>query len=294
MHGRDSLIFGGWGRKVKPRGEVFFICPSCRGLAVFGLFENYGYAQVYGVRIAKAGTKRLIVCSRCRAGYELSRANWDHAKAISAHTASVPDLRGGHIRTAVLALAAVLAPDQVDAIDRHLRINMEDPDVGAILLPAPTPVQHQLREFADPTSLIAGKGPATTVGTPVDESTDHVSLMAGKGMATNVVTGPREFADPTSLMTGKGAATTVETREVGSAIGLALRAVMPQITADDAATSQAEIASENRAAEAPEDLDGSTLAGVIGRELKALDQLRQNGVIDDEEYRALRKRVLEG
>jgi len=296
MHGRDSLIFGGWGRKVKPRGEVFFICPGCRGLAVFGLFENYGYAQVYGVRIAKAGTKRLMVCARCRAGYELSHYNWNHAKAMSGWIASIPDLRGGHIRKSVLALAVSLAPDQVDAIDKHLRINMEDPDAGALLPPAHDSKAGQSAEYADGASVLAGNEVVMKVEErTADESANPLSIMAGKRTVAKVKKpSVREFADAVSLAAGKGPAMTVETRAVGSSIGLALRAAMPKITADDAATSQSEIASENHTDEAPEDLDSSTLAGVIGRELKALDQLRTDGVINEEEYRALRKRVLEG
>jgi hypothetical protein len=77
------MIFGGYGRKTKVRGEVFFPCMKCEALNVFGLVENYGYGQLYGVRLAKFKTDRGMLCSQCQDGYGLEKDQWDQAMLVS-------------------------------------------------------------------------------------------------------------------------------------------------------------------------------------------------------------------
>jgi hypothetical protein len=73
------VIFGGHGRKSKVRGDVFFPCNDCAELNAFGLVENYGYGQLYGVRLAKFKTERAMMCSKCNRGYGLDKTQWDQA-----------------------------------------------------------------------------------------------------------------------------------------------------------------------------------------------------------------------
>jgi hypothetical protein len=77
------MIFGGYGRKSKVRGEVFFPCTRCDTLNAFGLVENYGYGQLYGVRVAKYKTNRAMLCSHCQDGYGLTKEQWAEAIAMS-------------------------------------------------------------------------------------------------------------------------------------------------------------------------------------------------------------------
>jgi hypothetical protein len=78
-----NVIFGGYGRKTKVRGEVFFPCMRCEALNVFGLVENYGYGQLYGLRLAKYKTNRLMLCSQCQDGYGLEKNQWEQAMIVS-------------------------------------------------------------------------------------------------------------------------------------------------------------------------------------------------------------------
>jgi hypothetical protein len=77
------LIFGGYGKKRKHRGDVFFPCKSCNTVNTFGLVESYGYGQLYGVRIAKVGTNRYMLCSHCRQGYNLTKEQWQQMMVLS-------------------------------------------------------------------------------------------------------------------------------------------------------------------------------------------------------------------
>jgi hypothetical protein len=77
------MVFGGYGRKTKVRGEVFFPCMHCEALNVFGLVENYGYGQLYGLRLAKYKTNRLMLCSHCHDGYGLDKDQWGQAMLVS-------------------------------------------------------------------------------------------------------------------------------------------------------------------------------------------------------------------
>jgi hypothetical protein len=73
------MIFGGYGRKSKLHGEVFYPCTNCSELNAFGLVESYNYGQLYGVRLAKYKTQRMLMCSKCRNGYELDKDQWERA-----------------------------------------------------------------------------------------------------------------------------------------------------------------------------------------------------------------------
>src|SRR5690242_16293465 len=78
-----NMIYGGYGRKTKVRGEVFFPCLQCSALNPFALVENYGYGQLYGVRLAKYGTNRMMLCAHCQHGYDLEKPQWDHAMTVA-------------------------------------------------------------------------------------------------------------------------------------------------------------------------------------------------------------------
>jgi len=76
------VVFGGYGRKTKHRGDVYYVCLDCQALTVFGLVENYGYGQLYGVRIAKVGSNRYMLCAQCHSGYELTKEACRTAAAL--------------------------------------------------------------------------------------------------------------------------------------------------------------------------------------------------------------------
>ena len=78
------MIFGGYGKKRKHRGDVIYPCVECGdALSVHGLVETYGYGQLYGVRVAKVGTQRGMICSKCHRGWELTKPQWIAAMEIS-------------------------------------------------------------------------------------------------------------------------------------------------------------------------------------------------------------------
>jgi hypothetical protein len=85
------VIFGGYGRKSKLHGEVFYPCTNCSGLNAFGLVESYNYGQLYGVRLAKYKTQRTMMCSKCRNGYELDKDQWERAALASENLKRVLD-----------------------------------------------------------------------------------------------------------------------------------------------------------------------------------------------------------
>lgn len=77
------MIFGGYGKKSKTRGEVFFLCTDCNALNTFALVENYGYGQLYGVRVAKFKTNRYLLCSHCQNGFSIEKEQWDQAILVA-------------------------------------------------------------------------------------------------------------------------------------------------------------------------------------------------------------------
>lgn len=123
------MIFGGYGRKAKSRGEVFFPCTRCTALNPFGLIENYGYGQLYGMRLAKYKTDRYLVCAHCQDGYGLDKQQWEqallHAKGLKA--------RGYELTLKQMAESAVelshkVFPDMADDVRALLWEQLEDPE----------------------------------------------------------------------------------------------------------------------------------------------------------------------
>ncbi len=110
------MIFGGYGRKAKQRGEVFFVCFECQRLNVFGLLENYGYAQLYGVRVAKYGSERFMACSHCQRGWDLDADQWHHALKVSKVLGLQADLSSRQLSQSALVLAEGAFPDLVPAV----------------------------------------------------------------------------------------------------------------------------------------------------------------------------------
>lgn len=81
-----TVIWGG-GRKSKNPGSaaVPFWCGREEELRVFGIFENYRYGHIYGIRIAKWDTHRWMECGDCE--YKLpipSKEGFQAAQEISA------------------------------------------------------------------------------------------------------------------------------------------------------------------------------------------------------------------
>lgn len=111
--GEAAMVFGGYGRKTKVRGEVFFPCMRCEQLNPFGLVENYGYGQLYGVRLAKFKTNRLLLCAHCQDGHGLEKDQWElaleHARQLKERGYEAMDMR--QIATSAVDLAHSIFPD---------------------------------------------------------------------------------------------------------------------------------------------------------------------------------------
>ena len=132
------MIFGGYGKKTKRRGEVMYPCVECGdALSVHGLIESYGYGQLYGVRVAKVGTNRFMVCSKCQRGWELTKPQWNAAKEIASGLRSVELTEAVAIRSAI-SLAERVFPDMAPAV-RELFTDtpQEVGDARVLALPSP-------------------------------------------------------------------------------------------------------------------------------------------------------------
>src|SRR4051794_13862302 len=102
------MIVGGYGKKRKHRGDVFYPCARCGdALSVHGLIESYGYGQLYGLRVAKVGTPRFLICSTCQDGWELTKPQWEAARQIANGLKSV------QVNEAVAVRAAISLADRV-------------------------------------------------------------------------------------------------------------------------------------------------------------------------------------
>lgn len=60
------FIFGAGGKSVNA-GQLYlpFWCSSCDEVSTFAITENYKYAHVYGIRLAKHSSKYFLVCHTC-------------------------------------------------------------------------------------------------------------------------------------------------------------------------------------------------------------------------------------
>lgn len=123
------MIFGGYGRKTKVRGEVFFPCLRCGALNAFGLVENYGYGQLYGVRLAKYGTDRMMLCAHCQEGYGLEKPQWDEAMVIAKALKSrgYENLTMYEMAESAVDVARMCFPDMADDVRALLWEQLGDP-----------------------------------------------------------------------------------------------------------------------------------------------------------------------
>jgi len=119
------MIFGGYGRKTKDRGELIYLCFECKDVTSHRLMENYKYEHLYGVRVAKHGTHRMLVCSRCQRGWDLDKAQWNEGKALAKQLQGMPgELTDEQVIDFCLQVADAMFPDQAVA----LRALLEDDD----------------------------------------------------------------------------------------------------------------------------------------------------------------------
>jgi len=60
------FIFGAGGKSVNA-GQLYlpFWCSSCDEVSTFAVTENYKYAHVYGIRLAKHSSRYFLVCHTC-------------------------------------------------------------------------------------------------------------------------------------------------------------------------------------------------------------------------------------
>lgn len=136
------MIWFGSGRKVKTKGQVYYVCLRCDEVGVFGLTENYGYGHLYGVRLAKFGTNRYLVCASCGNGYELTKSQWDQALLVSrgiAERVGAMDMK--QIAESAVDLARQLFPEDAEALRGLLayqlgeaRPEVDEPDSQPMLL----------------------------------------------------------------------------------------------------------------------------------------------------------------
>ena len=71
------MIIWGGGRKSKNPDDsaVPFWCSNESELRLFGVFENYRYGHVYGIRVAKWNVFRWLECQDC--GFKVAIPNKD-------------------------------------------------------------------------------------------------------------------------------------------------------------------------------------------------------------------------
>lgn len=122
------MIFGGYGRKSKVRGEVFFPCSRCSALNTFALLENYGYGQLYGVRLAKYKTDRFMLCSLCQDGYPLDKQQWEQAQLVAQGLkARGHELPIEEMAQSAVELARKIYPDVADSVREMLWEQLGEP-----------------------------------------------------------------------------------------------------------------------------------------------------------------------
>lgn len=80
-----TIIWGGGRKSKNPRNAaVPFWCGREETMRVFGVLENYRYAHLYGIRLAKWDTLRWIECGDCEYKVQIpSKEGFLAAGAIS-------------------------------------------------------------------------------------------------------------------------------------------------------------------------------------------------------------------
>jgi hypothetical protein len=100
----------------------------CSALSVFILLENYGYGHLYGVRVAKYGTGRMMLCTECRDGYTLDRNQWEQAKLVAQGLKRrAQELSLSEMAESAVELARKIFPDLADDVRTMLWEQLGDP-----------------------------------------------------------------------------------------------------------------------------------------------------------------------
>ena len=148
------MIFGGYGKKRKHRGDVIYPCVECGdALSVHGLVETYGYGQLYGVRVAKVGTQRGMICSKCHRGWELTKPQWIAAMEISKGLKSVQIDEAVATRAAI-SLADRVFPDMAPAVrELFTETPQEVGDTRVLALPSPASDSDDADELVGETKV---------------------------------------------------------------------------------------------------------------------------------------------
>jgi len=127
------MIFAGFGNKAKVRGEVFYPCFRCERMTTFALLETYNYGSLYGVRLAKVGTKRLFVCSFCQGSTALNRQQWEACREIANGLTARREITESDMRTCVFDVARRVFPGQAAMVAELMGGSLEP------TLPPPPP-----------------------------------------------------------------------------------------------------------------------------------------------------------
>ena len=89
----------------------------CEALNVFALVENYGYGQLYGVRLAKYKTNRFMLCGHCEDGYGLDKEQWEQAKVVAQGLKPrIDSLTMKDMAESAVELARMVFPDMADDV----------------------------------------------------------------------------------------------------------------------------------------------------------------------------------
>ncbi len=128
------MIFGGYGRKTKERGELIYLCYECGNVTHYRLIENYKYEHLYGVRVAKHGTQRMLVCKGCQRGWDLTKEQWNAGKGLAKELQQMPGrLTDEQVIGFCLRVANEMFPDQSPALRAMLLGDVVDePEVKAV------------------------------------------------------------------------------------------------------------------------------------------------------------------
>ena len=125
------MIFFGHGRKAKTRGALIYPCFHCDvDLALFDLVASYRYGQLYGVRVAKHHTTRLMLCRSCSYGHELTKEQWSVAMRLSDQVQALPSPPQREHAIPLVIRTAYALFDQGDEIDSLYEADDDPPPDG--------------------------------------------------------------------------------------------------------------------------------------------------------------------
>lgn len=167
----------------------------CEALNVFALVENYGYGQLYGVRLAKYKTNRFMLCAYCEDGHGLGKEQWEQAKIVAQGLKPrIDSLTMKDMAESAVELARKVFPDMADDIREILAeqlgeapaIHPED-EIAAIDAPETEEATKICPDCAETVKVAARK--CRFCGYVFDDSVQNESASESDASSTAASTG---------------------------------------------------------------------------------------------------------